>query len=328
MDSLSKITEISEKYDVTARTLRYYESIGLIKSTREEGYSYRMFTENEVKKIEQILVLRKLNISIKDIQRIFDSVGAEIVLEVLEKKVEMIEEEVSLLKELKEIVLDFISEIENLSFSKGDDVKFLYNKAKDIESQIMQSDYKGKTNNINRLISVTDKLDKKVPDMLVVKIPPFKAITTGDQTWYDMFKDGGLMFQLWQKTDLYKPIIFDCFDFILSKGEKAEWICALKENITTNEIKPFKLKDFKGGLYAMAVSIDEDNESIKRVEEKVKRWIQNTNFDLDTTRDTLVNMPYIYEPGRDIDFLDIERGLGYKQMQRYFPVKLSSTFDK
>ena len=72
----------------------------------------------------------------------------------------------------------------------------------------------------------------------------------------------------------------------------------------------------------MAVSIDEDNESIKKVEEKVVLWIENTNFELDNSRSVLFNMPYLYEDGRDPVYKDIEKGLGYKQMQRYFPIKL------
>lgn len=60
-----KIQEITSKYDITARTLRYYEDIGLIQSVRSEDYAYRLFDDITIKKIEQILILRKLNISIK-----------------------------------------------------------------------------------------------------------------------------------------------------------------------------------------------------------------------------------------------------------------------
>ncbi len=72
----------------------------------------------------------------------------------------------------------------------------------------------------------------------------------------------------------------------------------------------------------MAVSIDEDNESIHKVEDKVRRWIESTNFELDKDRTAMFNMPYLYEAGRDIAYKDIEKGLGYKQMQRYFPIRL------
>ncbi|XMB86753.1 MerR family transcriptional regulator [Mycoplasmatota bacterium WC44] len=300
--------------------------MGLLTSTRSDDYAYRMYEESEIRKLEQILILRKLNISIKDIQRIFNTTGSEVVLEVLGRKVENIDDEVSLLHELKVIVLEFIHDIEQLNFADTSDVKLLYNKAKEIETQLIKTDYNGQSSNVNRLIKITEKLDKKVPDILVVKIPPFKAVTTGNQTWDDMFKQGGYMYQLWQFTHCYKTVIFDCFDFILAKGDKAEWICALNDEVTNDDVSPFEVSEFSGGLYAMAVSIDEDNESISRVEDKVRLWIDNTNFELDKSRSVLFNMPYLYEPGRDDDYMEIEKGLGYKQMQRYFPIKLKAEF--
>ncbi len=326
MKKLIKIKEVSSKYSITARTLRYYEDMGLINSTRSDDYAYRMYDENAVRRLEQILILRKLNISIKDIQRIFNTSSSEIVLEVLEKKVQNIDDEVALLHELKDIILDFIREIERVDFADNSDIKLLYDKAKELETQLISVDYIGKPSNINRLLEITEKLDKKIPDVMVVRIPGFKAVTSGVQPWGEMFKEGGYMNQLWQHCHLYKSVIFDCFDFLLSKNEKAEWICAVKDDVTDADVSPLKLINFPGGLYAMAVSIDEDDESLQKVEEKVHRWIENTNFELDISRNVMFNMPYLYEDGRDIIYKDIEKGLGYKQMQRYFPIMLKNEF--
>ena len=44
-----------------------------------------------------LIILRKLNISIKDIQRIFNTPGSEVVLEVLGNKVRNIDDEISIL---------------------------------------------------------------------------------------------------------------------------------------------------------------------------------------------------------------------------------------
>ena len=60
--------------------------------------------------------------------------GSEAVLDVLEKKVDHIDEEVSLLHELKSIVLEFIRQIRKLDFEREADIKLLYEKAKDIIS--------------------------------------------------------------------------------------------------------------------------------------------------------------------------------------------------
>lgn len=328
MNNLIKIKEVSSRYNITARTLRYYEDMGLLTSTRSDDYTYRMYDENAIRRLEQILILRKLNISIRDIQRIFNSPGTNIVLEVLGKKVQNIDDDIALLHELKEIVLDFIREIEKLNFTDKSDIKLLYNKAKEIETHLVSIDYIGKPSNVNRLLEITEKLDKKIPDIMVVKIPSFRAVTCGMQTWEELFKDGGYMNQLWQYCHLYKNVIFDCFDFLLMKEDRAEWICALKDHVTSKDVGPFQIIDFPGGIYAMAVSIDEDNESIQKVEEKVHMWIEGTNFEIDRSRRVMFNMPYLYEEGRDPSYKEIEKGLGYKQMQRYFPIKLKEEFNK
>ena len=321
MNKLVKIRDISNKYNVTARTLRYYEDMGLLNSTRSDEVTYRMYDENAVRRIEQILILRKLNISIKDIQRIFNSPGSEAVLEILGKKVENIDNEVALLHELKEIVLDFIQEIERINFTDKSDITQLYEKAKEIKTQIVNVDYIGKPSNVSRLIEITDKLDKKVPDVMVVRVPAFRALTSGVHSWEELFKEGGYMFQLWKHYSSFQTIIFDCLDFTLvNTDEKGEMICSVKDTVHPEDVYPLELIDFPGGLYAMAVSIDEDDESIRKVQDKISQWIDSTNFELDESRSFMFNMPYLDEENQYQK--DIEKGLGYRQMQRYLPIKL------
>ena len=165
MGELKKIREMSMQYDISARTLKYYEEMGLITSTRSDDYAYRLYDDAATLRLEQILILRKLNISIKDIQRIFNTSSSEVVLEVLGKKVETIDEEVSLLHELKEIVLDFIRQIEQSDFGKESDIKLLYGKAKEIETQLVNVDYNGNIANANRLFDVTEKL-ARTPEVI------------------------------------------------------------------------------------------------------------------------------------------------------------------
>ncbi|MHC5374337.1 MerR family transcriptional regulator [Enterococcus sp. LJL120] len=320
MGDLIKIREVSSKYNITARALRYYEDMGLITSVRNEDVAYRMYDDAAVQRLEQILILRKLNISIKDIQRIFASAGSEVVLDVLGQKVENIDEEVALLNELREIVLDFIEEIEKVNFLDNSDIKQLYNKAKDIETELTNVEYAGKPNNVSRLVEITEKLDKKVPDVMVVRIPSFRAVTSGKRSFEEIFSPGGYMFKLWQHYELYQTVIFDCLDFLLVSEEEGEMICAVKDKVTQADVSPLQIIDFPGGLYAMAVSIDEDDESIQKVHEKIFKWVAGTNFEVDQARSFMFNMPYLDEENKYQQ--DIEKGLGYRQMQRYVPLKL------
>ncbi len=45
MNELIKIRDVSTKYDISARSLRYYEDMGLITSTRSDDYAYRLYDE-------------------------------------------------------------------------------------------------------------------------------------------------------------------------------------------------------------------------------------------------------------------------------------------
>ena len=312
MSSLIKIKDVSAKYSVSARTLRYYEEMGLLISSRSDDYAYRLYDDTAVQRLEQILILRKLNIGIKDLRRIFNTSGSDVVLEVLGKKVDAIDEEVSLLHELKEIVLDFIRHIEQADFAKDSDIKLLYQKAKDIERQIVNVDYDGNSSPVNRLLEVAEKLDKKVPDIIVTRIPTFRAMTTGLVGWDEVFDTG--IDPEGSYVGLTEPILFDGNDFLYGKGDKAAWIWRVKDGVTEAQTHPFKIIEFVGGLYAVAVSVDGDGESHDKVRSKVAKWLESTNFIIDNDREMMGHMIYVDD--------EIKKGLGYHQMALYAPIKL------
>ena len=186
MNELIKIKDMTGRYSISARTLRYYEDIGLIASMRSDDYAYRLYDDEAVKRLEQILILRKLNISIRDIKRIFSVSGAGVVLEVLQKKVSDIDDEVALLHELKELVLEFIGQIKLADFSKDSDVRQLYKKAENIEIQLANVDYDGNPSDINRLLGVAEKLSEKADVVMKSRFPVFsvclEAFATDDKT--------------------------------------------------------------------------------------------------------------------------------------------------
>jgi len=319
MNELIKIRDVAIKYDISARTLRYYEDMGLITSTRSGDYAYRLYDNENLRHLEQILILRKLNISIKDIQRIFNTSGSEVVLEVLVKKVDAIDEEVSLLHELKEIVLEFIRQIERSDFGKESDVKLLYAKAKEIETQIINVEYEGNPSNVNRLLEVTEKLDNKVPEVHIVKIPRFKAVSSGYDTFENIISDNSFNRWLESHQHLQKKIIFNCADFLWYEDGKTIWIWAIEDEVTATDTAPYEIIDFEGGIYAAAVSIDGDDDINGRVYNGIKKWIAASGFELDERpcHQTMCNMIYPHD--------DLKMALGYHQLELYVPIKIKST---
>lgn len=314
MNDLIKIRDVSSKYDISARTLRYYEDMGLITSTRSNDYAYRLYDDIAVKRLEQILILRKLNISIRDIQRIFNTSGSETVLEVLSKKVEDIDGEVALLHELKEIVLEFIHQIERADFGNDSDVKMLYDKAKEIEGQLVNVPYNGNPSNANRLFDVTEKM-KKAPEVRVIQINPFKAFSSGLDTIDNVMGT----FQQWQEehNHLVKKMIYGAPDFLwFEEDMRAVWIWAVEDWVTKEDVKPYELIDFKGGLYAAAMSVDGDDDINGRVYEGIKKWLETSGFELDDQpgHRTLCHMVNPTD--------EIKAALGYHQLDIYVPIKV------
>jgi len=193
MTDLTKVSDLSNRYGVSTRTLRYYEEVGLIKSLRTDDYAYRMYDDANIKKLEQIIILRKLNITIKDIQRVFAAPGSEVLLEVLRKKVEDIDEEAALLHEFKKIVLDFIVQIKDTDFTNSDDIKLLYEKAKDLETRLISP--------IHRLFEISEKLEKKAISRLQIPDNVLKRLL---QNVYFILGDGASVAdELGRKYDIF-----------------------------------------------------------------------------------------------------------------------------
>ena len=69
--NLIKITDLTNQLDISSRSLRYYEQMGLIKSVRPEFEKYRYYDTENIERLRQIMVLRKMQIPIKDIIRIY-----------------------------------------------------------------------------------------------------------------------------------------------------------------------------------------------------------------------------------------------------------------
>lgn len=314
MTDLIKIREISTKYDISARTLRYYEDMGLLNSTRSSDYAYRLYDSQNIRRLEQILILRKLNISIKDIQRIFRSPGTDVVLEVLGKKAAHIDSEVALLQDLREIITDFIRQIREADFGREADVKMLYEKASKIETRIANIPYQGNPSRINRLLDVTDKL-KKGPEIRIIQINPFRAFSSGLDTVENVMGP----FQQWQEAHnhLVRNMLYGAPDFLwFEEDGRAVWIWAVEDWVTESDTAPYELITFEGGLYAASMSMDGDDDIGGRIYAGILKWLEDSGFEPDE-RPGRRAMCHMVNPTEEI-----RQALGYHQLDIYVPIRI------
>jgi len=126
---LQTVSDISKKYNISTRMLRYYEQNGLISSRRMEGYSYRVYGESAVKRLQQVIILRKLQIPVKQIRTIVNNPDTETVIEIFKKNIQELDSEATALSTIRRILDSFVNELEsvanvnlNLNFLNGNSV--------------------------------------------------------------------------------------------------------------------------------------------------------------------------------------------------------------
>lgn len=67
-----KISELARIAQVPAKTIRYYESVGLLTAPTREANGYRYYNANDVETLTFIRRCRELNIAIDDIKQLVD----------------------------------------------------------------------------------------------------------------------------------------------------------------------------------------------------------------------------------------------------------------
>ncbi|MDX2211987.1 MAG: MerR family transcriptional regulator [Oculatellaceae cyanobacterium bins.114] len=62
-----RIGELAKQAGVTPRTIRYYESLGLLGPSEREGKGFRYYTEAELERLEKIHAFKELGLTLDEI---------------------------------------------------------------------------------------------------------------------------------------------------------------------------------------------------------------------------------------------------------------------
>ena len=282
---MQTIGQVSKKYGISIQTLRYYEEIELIKSTRNGDNAYRFYDEAAIKKIHSIIFLRKLRISVKQIKEILDNQNAAATVEILERNISELDEEITSLSTIKSILTRFakelrakadmvlqldvlndtlsISIVDSLSFSKN----YINNSIK--ENVTME--------NLNKANETLSKL--KDSDVRIIYVPPMTvAALHGLGGEIGKPKAPHEIEEFERETGLFK-IKPDTRKMIAGNYSKEDFKALIafdsredfKENVRVKECEiwltilddmevpaPLTKKTFEGGLYAVRNGYFED----------------------------------------------------------------------
>ncbi len=94
-----KVGELAKRTGLTIRTLHHYDEIGLVKPSRHGDSGYRLYTADDLARLQQVLSLRRLGFSLEEIRDCLDRPDFS-PLEVIRFHIERLREQISLEQEL------------------------------------------------------------------------------------------------------------------------------------------------------------------------------------------------------------------------------------
>lgn len=131
METIYTISNLADEFDVSTRTIRYYEELGLIHPKRTDG-GQRMYTRKDRTRFRLILRGKRFGFSLEEISEMIslfddDRTGEkqlEVTIEYGLRKIKEVEEKIqdmlSLKQEMEGLVEDFQVRLSNI---KGEKVK-------------------------------------------------------------------------------------------------------------------------------------------------------------------------------------------------------------
>ena len=84
------VHEVSKLTGVSIRTLQHYDNIGLLRPADRTAAGYRLYSNDDLARLQHILLFRELEFPLKDIKRIIDSPGFD-QKRALDQQIELLE---------------------------------------------------------------------------------------------------------------------------------------------------------------------------------------------------------------------------------------------
>jgi cob(I)alamin adenosyltransferase len=102
-----RIGELARETGVTVRALRHYDDQGLLQPTERSEAGYRLYAEEDVRRLYRLVALRRLGLSLDQVAAVLEG-EREDLEETLRHQLGCIERELSLLSELRHRVADVL----------------------------------------------------------------------------------------------------------------------------------------------------------------------------------------------------------------------------
>jgi DNA-binding transcriptional MerR regulator len=254
---LMTISEVSRSFNISTRTLRYYEQIELIQSQKKVDYAYRTYDEVVIRRLRQIVILRKLRIPLKQIKSIFQNTEKAHIVEIFQENISELDNEITALTTIRTILHALITRLNecekiNVKLDLLHDNDIL----KIVEPlSLTKINFKEEKSmeELNKASESLNKLHDKA--VRIIYLPPATIACIHCIGGVPEIESGNLLHQFIRETKLYemKPD-FRHYGFNNPNGNMPDGSDHGYERWVTipddYEIKPpFTKKQFAGGLY-------------------------------------------------------------------------------
>lgn len=254
MSGLLTVTDVSRELGLSTRMLRYYEEQGLVRSSRAEGYAYRMYDGEAVRRLRQVIVLRRLRIPLREVKLILDDPSAQWAIFVFQQKLAEFDAELANIGAVRAVTEELLNTLKSRYWLPAADV--LLNE--DISAVLptltnsyeLEKERAKKMENLNR---AEDNM--KLTDVRIVHLPP-ATVAAARYFGPDPEDHAGRMIadfarekKLWETGSSLRLYGFNSPNPPPEGGEYGyEFWVTVPDDMDVPE--PLTKKHFKGGTYA------------------------------------------------------------------------------
>lgn len=308
---LMRINEVVDRFGLSSRTLRYYEEIGLLWSSHPDYKVQRYYDAAALERLKQIMVLRKLQIPVKDMLTIFKGESTSALLQAFVDKLERLDTEITALSELRRLVDDFLHQMLMRGIKKISAITLLY---EETEKRLTAAENK-KDLTFAELSDISREA-LKLHDVRIIRLPRMRVLTSRLKTGQavDIAEKMENLFE--EQGFLPTPGLRNCF---YRKEAGDEWVMLMKIPEGYENATEYADEYLDGGLYAVASTFMEDLDDTFLL---LRGWIQHS---AEYAPDT----PATGNPPRDemIEEIlpwDIAVCTGRYQQDVFIPIKLKN----
>ena len=309
---LIRINDVVDSFGISSRTLRYYEEMGLIWSSHPENKTQRYYDADALERLKQIIVLRKLQIPIKDIVTIFKNESMAALIHAFVDKLESLDTEISALSELRRLVDDFLNKMLMSGIKKISAITLLYEETEKRLATVETSE----SATFEKLSEISREA-LKLYDVRVTRLPPMRVLTSRSKKGQageireNFFAEYGFM---------PEPGFRNCF---FRKEANDEWVMLIKIPQDYENTTAYIDENVPGGLYAVTTSFMADlDDTFILLREYINK---SENYEFDTDADGKLLRDKMIE---EILPWDIVAQFNQYQQDVFVPIKIDVTKNK